>query len=95
MRSLDGGIEGQLALRNMAVVAFSVIRLESAGMVGAGGEIDIVMAGAAGSPARVRQKAVACAAPVVWLWQTSQRWGSAGSTTVEKSLTEFMKPTIW
>src|ERR1022692_2558903 len=33
---------------------------------------------------------LACAAPVVWSWQTSQRWGLAGSITVEKLLMEFM-----
>src|SRR5579884_700040 len=38
----------------------------------------------------VVRNAVAWVAPVVWLWQTSQRRTSAGSTTVEKSLTEFM-----
>src|SRR5215469_2009722 len=32
----------------------------------------------------------ACAAPLFWSWQTSQRRTSAGSTTVEKSLTESM-----
>jgi hypothetical protein len=36
------------------------------------------------------RNALACAAPVVWLWQTSQRRGSAGSITLEKLLTEFM-----
>ena len=36
------------------------------------------------------RKALACAAPVVWLWQTSQRRGSAGSITVEKLLMMFM-----
>ena len=53
--SFDGGVERQLALRNMAIVALSVVRLESARVIGAGGEVEIVMAGAAGSPRRLRQ----------------------------------------
>ena len=52
VRAHDGGIEGRLALRDMAVGALRVVRLESAGVVGAGGEIDVVVAGAAGRPAR-------------------------------------------
>ena len=40
----------------MAVGALGVIRLESAGVVDAGGEIDIVVAGAAGGPAGLGQE---------------------------------------
>src|ERR1700693_1358645 len=36
----------------MAVVAFRIIRLKSAGVIGSGGEVDIIVAGATGSPAR-------------------------------------------
>src|SRR5579871_1148598 len=39
--------------------------------------------------------ALAWAALVVWSWHTSQRCTMAGSTTVEKSETEFRNPTIW
>ena len=90
VRAHDGGIEGRLALRDMAVGALLVIGLESTGVVRAGSEIDVVVAGAAGGAGWIRQELFGLVAPVVWLWQTSQRRGSAGSTTVEKSLTEFM-----
>ena len=75
---MNGGIEGRLALSDMAVVALGVVGLESAGVVGAGGEVDVVMAGAAGGAAGLGHKGLACAAPVVWLWQTSQRCGIGG-----------------
>src|SRR5580658_4425909 len=56
MGSHNGGVKWQLALWNMEVVALRVIRLKSAGVIGSGGEVDIVVASAAGSPARYRQK---------------------------------------
>ena len=68
VRAHDGCIEGHLALRDMAVGALRVIRLESAGVVDAGGEIDIVVAGSASRPARLRQKA----------WLARRRWFGCG-----------------
>ena len=56
MRAHNGGIKRRLALRNMAIGALSVVGLESTGMIGARGEIDIVVASAAGSPSGLGQK---------------------------------------
>src|SRR5208283_4780771 len=53
MRAQDGGIEGYLALGNMAGGAFVVIHLEPAGVISASGEINIVVASAAGSASRL------------------------------------------
>ena len=48
-------------------------------------EIDVVVAGAACGPSGLAEKAPACAAPVVWLWQTSQRRTSAASRNVSSN----------
>ena len=55
MRSLDRGVEIQFALRDMTNRALVVADLRPAGMIGAGGEIDIVVAGAASHPSRPRE----------------------------------------
>src|ERR1017187_6429166 len=47
MGTQDGGIERRLAFRNVAVSALRIVRLEAAWVIGATGEIDIVMAGTA------------------------------------------------
>jgi hypothetical protein len=87
VRTQDGGIERRLALRDMAIGALAVVRLESARR-GWPPVAKLTSSWQAPQAARVGSvmKALACAAPVVWLWQTSQRRGSAGSITVEKLL---------
>ena len=73
MRTHDRSVEGDLALRDVAIMALVVIDLRSARVVGlgtigkAGGEIDVIVAGATGRARGLAKNAVAWAAPVVWL----------------------------
>ena len=88
MGAVDGGVELELALRDVAGRALVVGDLGQVEVVLAGGEIDVVVAGTAGRPGRI-QIAVAWAAPVVCSWQNVQLRASAGKTTSEKSDTLF------
>ena len=56
MRTHNGRVKGELALWDMAVGALSVIGLKSAGVVGSGSEIEIVVTGPAGSAAGCRKE---------------------------------------
>ena len=51
VRAQDGGVEFELTLRDVALCALGVVGLRQIDVVGAGGEIDIVVAGAAGGAA--------------------------------------------
>src|SRR5580693_4659335 len=55
MRALDRRIEIYFPLRNVAGRAQVVVELRTAGVIDAGGEVDIVVAGSAGGPGRVGQ----------------------------------------
>ena len=52
MAALDRGIELQLPLRNVTGRALVVANLRSRGVIDTGGEIHIVVTGAAGDPGR-------------------------------------------
>ena len=48
MGALDGSVEFELALRDVALGAHAVVRLRTAGVVHAAREVDVIVAGAAG-----------------------------------------------
>ena len=55
VRALDGGVEFQFALRDVAAGALRIVDLRQIHVVEAGGEIDVGVAPPAGCPVRIRQ----------------------------------------
>ena len=62
----DRSIEGQFALRNVAV-AHGIVDLRSSGVVDAAREVDVVVARTAGRAVGVVSQALVCAAPLLGL----------------------------
>ena len=65
VRALDGGVEFQFALRDVARGALRIVDLRQVHMVGAGGKIDVIVACPAGCPVGIRQPCVGLGRSVI------------------------------